>query len=129
MIESLEVTRGADQFGMTAARLPLKLQMHITLKDLSPVMYMTMGGDRGIVNAIFGTDDNFGEYMLTLSGMGLRDRLSPWRAGRRKIQILLSTLYKNKLSPYMLGMEGGSQFLVSRVISLVKSAGRNIPGN
>lgn len=129
IIESLEVTRGADQFGMTAARLPLKLQMNVTLKDLTPVMYMTMGGDRGIVNAIMGTDDNFGEYMMTLSGMGLRDRLSPFRAIRRKTRILLSTIFKNRLSPHMLGMDGGSRLIISRAISTFVSAGRNLPGN
>ncbi len=129
MIESLEITRGADQFGFNAARLPLKLSMNVTLKDLTPTMYMTMGGSRGLANAIFGTDDSFGEYMLTLSGMGLRDRLSPFRGIRRKTTILLSTLYKNKLSPFMLGMEGGSRFLISRVISTIVSAGRGLPGN
>lgn len=129
IIESLEITRGADQFGLNAARLPLKLTMNVTLKDLSPVMYMSMGSDRGVLNAIMGTDDAFGEYMMTLSGMGLRDRLSPYKAMRRKVQILLSTLYKNKLSPYMLGMEGGSRFFISRAISAVSNPGRNLPGN
>jgi len=129
MIESLEITRGADQFGMNNARLPLKLSMNVTLKDLSPVMYMTMGGDRGLMNAIFGTDDNFAEYMMTLSGMGLRDRISPFRAVRRRTRILLSTIFKNKLSPYMLSMDFGANNGISRAISMVVSAGRNLPGN
>lgn len=129
IIESLEITRGADQFGLNAARLPLKISMNVTLKDLSPAMYMSMGSDRGVLNAIMGTDDSFGEYMMTLSGMGLRDRLSPYKSMRRKVDILLSTLYKNKLSPYMLGMEGGSRFLISRAISNVVSAGKNLPSN
>jgi hypothetical protein len=129
MIESLEVSRGADQFGFNLMRLPLKLSIHVTLKDLSPAMYMSMGGDQGIAQAIFGTDDNFGEYMLTLSGMGLRDRLAPFRSIRRKTQILLSTLYRNKLSPFMLGMEGGSRFMVSRAISTIISGGRGLPNN
>lgn len=129
IIESLEITRGADQFGMNQARLPLKLTMHVTLKDLSPVMYMNMGGDRGLGNALFGTEDNFSEYMMTLSGMGLRDRLQPRQNRARKLQILFSTVYKNKLSPFMLGMEGGTRFFVSRAISAIVSGGRNLPGN
>jgi hypothetical protein len=129
MIESLEVTRGSDQFGMNMARLPLKLTMNVSLKDLTPVMYMTMGGDRGLLNAIFGTDDNFGEYMMTLSGMGLRDRISPYRAIRRRTKILLSTIFKNKLSPYMNGMDFGANTFVSRMISAIVGPGRNLPGN
>ena len=129
IIESLEITRGADQFGFNMAKLPLKITMNVTLKDLSPVMYMKMGSDRGFLNAIMGTDDNFGEYMMTLSGMGLRDRLSPYKSMRRKVQILLSTFYKNRLSPYMLGMEGGARFLPSRVISNIVSGGKNLPRN
>jgi hypothetical protein len=103
--------------------------MHVTLKDLTPVMYMSMGGSKGVANAIFGTDDNFGEYMLTLSGMGLRDRLAPFKSMRRKVNILMSTVYKNKLSPFMLGMEGGSRFMVSRLYSMIVSGGRGLPGN
>lgn len=129
MIESLEVTRGSDQFGMNMARLPLKLTMNVTLKDLTPVMYMSMGGDRGLMNAIFGTDDNFGEYMMTLAGMGLRDRISPYRAIRRRTKILLSTIFKNKLSPYMNGMDFGANTFVSRMISAIVGPGRNLPGN
>jgi hypothetical protein len=129
MIESLEITRGADQYGFTAARLPLKLTIHVGLKDLSPVMAMNLGGDRGIVEEILGFDDSFQEYMLTLAGMGLRERLAPFKAIRRKWEILVSTVYKNKLSPFMLGMEGGSNFLISRVISTFKSGGKGLPGN
>ena len=124
IIESLDVQRGADQFGFTAARLPLKITMHVTLKDLSPVMHMHMAGDAGIASTLLGHDDAFGEYMLTLSGMGLRDRLSPYKNFRRKVEILWSTAYKNKLSPFMLGMEGGSRFMISRVISLIVSGGK-----
>lgn len=130
IIENLEVVRGADQFGMTAARLPLKLTMHVTLKDLSPAMYMNMGGTGGILQALIGTDDNFGEYMMTLSGMGLRDRLNPYRNIRRKVDILMSTLFKNKLNPYMLGMDGADRFLISRVISRISGvSGRGLPGS
>lgn len=129
IIESLEVTRGADQYGFTANRLPIKLSIHVTLKDLSPVMYMNLGGDKGIAEAIFGYDDTFQEYMLTLSGMGLRDRLSPFKNIRRKTDILLSTIHKNKLSPYMLGMEGGASFKISRLISMYKSGGRGLAAN
>lgn len=129
IIESLQVTRGADQFGFTANRLPLKLTMNVTLKDLSPVMYMTMGGNKGIANALMGQEDAFSEYMMTLSGMGLRDRLAPFAAMRRKVKILLGTAYENRLSPFMLGMEGGDRFLISRVISTVVGGGRGLPGN
>ena len=105
--------------------------MSVTLKDLSPTMYMNLGGDTGIAKALLGGESNFSEYMLTLSGMGLRDRLSPYRNIRRKANILISTIRKNRLSPYMLGMEGGSRFFVSRAISLIKTGGQaqGVPGN
>jgi hypothetical protein len=130
MIESLEVTRGADQFGMNNARLPLKLTMNVTLKDLSPVMYMSMGGDRGLVNAMFGTDDNFAEYMMTLSGMGLKDRLNPYRAAIRRVKQFFAVTYHAKMSPYVVGMSSGSNNIVARGIAMViGAAGRNLPGN
>jgi hypothetical protein len=88
---------------------------------------MQMGGDKGIAAQVLGFDDMFQEYMLTLSGMGLRDRLAPFKSIRRKTAIMLSTVYKNKLSPFMMGMEGGSSFSVSRMISTI-IAGNNAAG-
>ena len=129
IIESVEVSRGADQFGFSAARLPLELNINITLKDLYPVMAINMGGNRGIAQELLGADDLFNEYMMTLSGMGLKERLSPFRNIRRKAQILLSTFYKNRLSPFQMGMEGGANFTVSRVISAIVSSGSSLPGN
>ncbi len=159
IIESVSVTRGADQFGFSAARLPLELSIQLNLKDLYPVMAMSMGGGSlingysiggaavgaiagggvagaaagavagNIAKEIFQEDDPFSEYMMTLSGMGLRDRLSPYRNMRKKAQILLTTIFRNRLSPYMLGMEGGSSLRVSRVISAFASSGSNLPSN
>ena len=128
VIESLDITRGADQFGFTANRLPLELTIHLTLKDLYPVMAMSMGGDKGIAEQLLGNDDLFNEYMLTLAGMGLRDRLAPFRNIRRKAQILLSTARKNIASPFMMGMEAGSRFKISRLISTIVSGGRGLQG-
>ena len=129
MIESLEVTRGSDQYGFNTMRLPLKLTMHVTLRDLTPVMYMSMGGNNSFLNTILASDDNFGEYMLTLSGMGLRDRLAPFRTFRRKVKILLTSLYINKTSPFMLGMGVGARWTISRALAQIVGGGRGLPGN
>jgi hypothetical protein len=128
IIESMTITRGADQFGMNMARQPLKTTFQISLKDLSPVMYMNMGGDSNFLKQIFGADDNFGEYLCMLAGMGLRERLSPYRAMRRKAIAYMATLHNARLSPYNLGMDAG-QFRVSRLISEIVSGGKGIPVN
>lgn len=126
MLESVEVSRGADQYGFNMARLPLELSIHLGLKDLSPAMYMNMGGDRGLASSIMGSDTAFGEYMMTLSGMGVRDRLGSWRAMRRRIQIFMSTAWRNKTSPFLLGMDAG-RWTVSRMIAAVVGHGGSLP--
>ena len=128
MVESLDISRGADQFGFNFARLPLDITIHLTLKDLSPVMSMNMGGDKGIAEQLIGSEDSFQEYMLTLAGMGLRERLAPYKSLRRKASILLTTLFRNKTSPYLVGMDSG-RLLASRVVSTIVSGGRGLPTN
>ena len=131
IIESVEVSRGDNQFGFTANRLPLKTTIHITIKDLYPTMAMNMGGDKGVLRQLLGQEDLFGEYMLTLSGMGLRDRLDPMRNALRKFAILRSTIWKNKLSPFSVGaMMGGGRLSISRTIARLATGGKvSVPTN
>lgn len=81
IIESMSIRRGASEFGWNKQRLPTVVEVSFSIKDLSP--FMVMGMDVGatlwnplkIVNQIFAENSNFQEYLLTLSGMGLAERL------------------------------------------------------
>lgn len=84
LIESVNIRRGSSEFGWNRTNLPTVIEVSIGFKDLSPAMYMTL--DDGNWN-IFGGNDSFTEYMMTLSGLGLFDRISRLAQMKRSLQL------------------------------------------
>ncbi len=74
IVDSLNIQRGASEFGWNMSRLPTVLNISMTIKDLAPIMHLAIAD--GISGTrIFGNNTSFQEYLLTLSGMGLNERL------------------------------------------------------
>ena len=90
IIDSVNIKRGSSEFGWTYQNLPTCVDVSISIKDMSPVMYMTMSD--GIFTSIMAQDSAFKEYMLTLSGVGLWERLSTWRRWQRNITYIARNL-------------------------------------
>lgn len=90
IIDSVNIKRGSSEFGWTYQNLPTCVDVSISIKDMSPVMYMTMTD--GIFTSIIAQDSAFKEYMLTLSGVGLWERLSTWRRWQRNITYIARNL-------------------------------------
>ena len=90
IIDSVNVKRGSSEFGWTYQNLPTCVDVSISIKDMSPVMYMTMAD--GIFTSIIAQDSAFKEYMLTLSGVGLWERLSTWHRWQRNITYIARNL-------------------------------------
>ena len=65
IIESISMTRGDAEYGWTLSRLPLSLNIQLTIKDLSPILYIGMDNDM---------NSSMDEYMSTLTGLGLYER-------------------------------------------------------
>lgn len=63
--ESLTVTRGATEFGYNINHLPMAIDVSMTVKDLSPILYVGMDNDM---------NSSMDEYMSTLTGLGLFER-------------------------------------------------------
>ena len=111
MIESMSITRGGDQHGWNFQRLPTSVDVNFTIKDLSPAMYMGIGVEGGILtdlgNAIdqaFGNTTSFQEYLLTLSGMGLHERLSYAKIIYRAYETLGKMIWNQRLNATAFGM-------------------------
>ena len=62
IIDSVNVKRGSSEFGWTYQNLPTCVDVSISIKDMSPVMYMTMTD--GIFTSIIAQDSAFKEYMV-----------------------------------------------------------------
>lgn len=65
IIESISMTRGDAEYGWSMNRLPLSLNVQLTIKDLSPILYIGMDNDM---------NTSLDEYMSTLTGLGLYER-------------------------------------------------------
>ena len=110
MITSINIRRGADQFGWNTARLPTCIDVDFEIKDLSPAMYLAVGdgGFLSAINQVFSTNSTFQEYLMTLSGMGLAERITWIRQLRLKASYLLAITNTTKLSPFYWGAAFGN---------------------
>ncbi len=120
IISHLTISRGADQFGWTTQRLPTCVDLSFEIKDLSPTMFLSIaqGGTWEALRQTFAANTSFQEYLMTLSGMGLADRISLLRNARRKAAYLMAISRANQASPFQLGSFFGNA-LPARVISAV----------
>lgn len=98
LIESVSLERGASEFGWTYKNLPTCVNVSLSVKDLSPVMYMTMRG-KSISDALFSDDSAFDEYLNTLAGVGTYERISGLVQFRRRTQLAMHTLRNQIFNP------------------------------
>ena len=95
IIDSMTVRRGASEFGWSVGQLPTVIDVSFTIKDLSPIMHVPMPSTIPSLVDIFGQNSSFQEYMLTLSGMGLNERLLWPNKVRRKLETSLRMFRTN----------------------------------
>ena len=89
MITSLTIKRGAQEFGWNNSMLPTQVEVSFTIEDLAPVMHMALMDGAAEFMKIFGANSAFQEYLLTLSGMGLNERLVWTQKLFRKLAVSL----------------------------------------
>lgn len=108
LIESVSLERGSSEFGWTYKNLPTTVNINISIKDLSPIMYMTMRGS-SISDLISSDNSSFDEYLNTLAGVGLFERLSGLNQLRRSTELAMHTLRNKYFNPnYWASDLGGS---------------------
>lgn len=107
IIDSVSIKRGADQHGWNYQRLPTAVDISFTIKDLSPAMYMALG-DESAWDMVTGANSSWQEYLLTLSGVGLQERIRWLPKVRRKAEIFLHQMFNTRLNPIAWGMDMAS---------------------
>ena len=132
IIDSMTITRGANEHGWTYNRLPTAVDVSFTIKDLSPSMYLFISQTSGqnplreIFEAgsdlLFGSDidtSTFKEYLLTLSGMGLAERTLWYESSKRHAQRILGIANTTFLNPYYWGYEANTNTSLGRFMNAV----------
>lgn len=79
IIDSVSIARGMSNLGFNNDDHPLSIDVTFTVADLSGVVAMPIvpGFSINPANGLFDPDNNFTDYMLTLSSMSLRDLTDP----------------------------------------------------
>lgn len=111
IIESISMTRGGAEFGWSINRLPLSIDVNITLKDLSPILYIGMDNDM---------NSSMDEYMSTLTGLGLYERTFIFSKFTRRLNRALLLKRNTIANPLWWGNNIGNNGLV-RAIATIKS--------
>lgn len=97
IVDSISIKRGASEFGWTYRNLPTRIDVNMSIKDLSPLIYMAMADKT--FPALLETNNSFKEYMLTLSGVGLHDRISRFENFKRNLQLWVTQFRHRILNP------------------------------
>jgi hypothetical protein len=110
IIDSFTVTRGSSEYGWNYNNLPLVIDINFSIKDLSPVMFIAPSSAQW--SSIFGNNTSFQEYMLTLGGTGLDERVSWLPRFENRVKTSFRQLLANSLNPMMIGYRFGNTNLV-----------------
>ena len=94
IIDSLSIKRGDSEFGWNYNQIPLCIDVSLSIKDMSPIMYLALNDS--VYGGIFATDSTFNQYLNTLSGMGLFDQISAFSRIKRSLAYTAHRL-RNKI--------------------------------
>jgi hypothetical protein len=97
IIDSVSIKRGDSEFGWTYDSLPTCIDVNISIKDMSPIMYVCMYDS--MFDDLTGSDSAFNEYLLTLSGVGLFERISMTHKLVRGVQYMAHKIRNRYLNP------------------------------
>lgn len=122
LIESLTIRRGSSEFGWTYQNLPTCVDVNMTIKDMSPIMFMNIN-DSALENP-FTANNNFKEFMLTLAGTGLMERISRWSHVRNGLQVACHNLRNRIANPMYHASWIGESTLMQLPFSLLPWNGR-----
>ncbi len=114
IIESISMTRGGSEFGWSINRLPLAIDVNITFKDLSPILYVGMDNDM---------NTSLDEYMSTLTGLGLYERTQWFPRILRRINRSLLLKRNTWFSPLYWGNLAGNTGIVKTGAALMSVFG------
>ena len=116
IIESLSIKRGSSEFGWTYNNLPTCVDVSLTIKDMSPIMYLTL--NNSYFEGLFVQDNSFKQYIATLSGLGLFERISAFSRIKRNVQFTMHKL-RNELFSSSYWSNEVATFAPVRVVSAI----------
>ena len=102
IIDSLNITRGSSEFGWSVDGLPLSIDVTFTIKDLTPNMFLGLADSKNFMS-IIGQESSLSEFLMTLAGLSIKDRLLLSSNIKRRAKILMTLSRTTKLNPILTG--------------------------
>ena len=117
IVSSLSITRGSGDYGWAVSKLPTVADVSISIDDLSPMLFLSMGGT-GVFAQAFSNNTKLHEYLATLAAIGLKER--HFRLGQLKRQIAAAALVARNttFSPIYRGYVMGNSSIVRTIMAL-----------
>lgn len=118
MIDGMSIRRGSSEHGWSYGNLPTCVDVSFTIKDLSPAMFLAVGSgsDQSIMD-IFSENTSFQEYLATLSGFGLQQRLSRWEQINKRMKLNWRLLWDERLNPERMAMDIGNSSVLQMIFA------------
>lgn len=134
IIDSVSVKRGADEYGWTEDGFPTRLDINWTIKDLTPLLFLALSGSGGSNNSkamfegvlddlasVFASNTSMQEYLSTLGGLGLKERVLGFDMIKRKMKVWWNMHFETRLkNPYFWGTTVGAVPALQTVMSFWK---------
>ena len=88
IIDSINIRRGSPEYGWSVNQLPNAIDIDLTIKDLSPAMFLSILGDDQKLSNAFASNTNMQDYLLTLTGIGLEERYYFTSMMKRRLELI-----------------------------------------
>lgn len=122
IIDNISIKRGAPEFGWNVDNFPTCVDVSFSIKDLSPAMYVPVAESKNFLD-ILAPDNTYQEYLLTLTGTTIRDRILFKKRVERNYFTFLNVIKNNKFNPMMWGFTEANKG-VGRLVSALRPTSR-----
>jgi len=98
IIESMTIKRGLAEHGWTHDHLPTAIDISLSIKDLSPAMYISIANADANVFKFFKSDDSMKTYLGTLAGLDIvqmTHKLAKLNRRRKAVAMINRATYLN----------------------------------
>jgi len=125
IIDNITIKRGSSEFGWNVDNYPTAIDVSFTIKDLSPAMYVPVAEGNSISDVldILSPNNTYQEYLLTLSGTTIRDRILFKKRVTRNYFTFLQIMKNNKFNSAMWGFKESNRG-IGRLISALRPDSR-----
>jgi len=125
IIDNITIKRGSSDFGWNVDNYPTAIDVSFTIKDLSPAMYVPVAEGNSISDVldILSPNNTYQEYLLTLSGTTIRDRILFKKRVTRNYFTFLQIMKNNKFNSAMWGFKESNRG-IGRLISALRPDSR-----